>query len=577
MSSQTEEIKNRIDIVELIGSYLRLQKAGANFKALCPFHHEKTPSFNVSPARQIWHCFGCGKGGDQFTFLQEIDGVEFAEALRALAERAGVELRPEDREERSERARLFLLLEEATKFFESQLAPLESGGRTAPGGPAAKADPFDYLKKRGMTDDTIKEFRLGYAPAEWKELFNYLLGKGFKPDEMERAGVVLKSSGYGGAQAGRQNYFDRFRGRIIFPISDYNGKIIAFGGRIFPEKENEAKYVNSPETLLYQKSKVVYGLEKAKPEILRAGECVLVEGYMDAIMSHQAGVKNAVAVSGTALTEDQLKILRRFSDKLIAAFDMDSAGEGAAKRGISLAMTQNFEVKAAVLDGFKDPAEAVAKDAQIWSSAVAGAKHIVDFYIDSVLRKHNASTPEAKREFQKSVLPVVLAISELEQAHWIKRIADILNVREDAVWEALKKIRNSKHDPPAGRAGIRNNSGDNFLEKPQSKTRKDLLEARTIGILAKFPALSAKLDPEIRGVLPQENRTAIFAELFIKEISEAEVELISCQRELKKEYLKGRMQALSLEIGRNEKSGSGEVGRLAEEFKKTAEDLSKLN
>lgn len=568
MSSQTEEIKNRIDIVELIGSYLRLQKAGANFRALCPFHHEKTPSFNVSPARQIWHCFGCGKGGDQFTFLQEIDGVEFVEALRVLAERAGVELRPEDREERSERTRLFLLLEEATKFFEDNLAT---------GLPSALGNPVAYLHQRGLTDDTIKEFRLGYAPAEWKELFNYLLGKGFKPDEMERAGVILKSSGYGGAQAGRQNYFDRFRSRIIFPISDYNGKTIAFGGRIFPEKENEAKYVNSPETLLYQKSKVVYGLEKAKPEILRAGECVLVEGYMDAIMSHQAGVKNAVAVSGTALTEDQLKILRRFSDKLIAAFDMDSAGEGAAKRGISLAMAQNFEVRAAVLDGFKDPAEAVAKDAKIWVSAVAGAKHIVDFYIDSVLRKHNASTPEAKREFQKSVLPVVLAIPELEQAHWIKQIADILSVREDAVWEALKKIRNSKHDALAGRAGIQNNSGDNFLEKSQQKTRKDLLEARTIGILAKFPSLSAKLDPEIRGVLPQENRTAIFAELFIKEISEAEVELVSCQRELKKEYLKDKMRFLSLEIGRNEKSGSGSVDPLAEEFKKTAEELSKLN
>lgn len=568
MSSQTEEIKNRIDIVELIGSYLRLQKAGANFKALCPFHHEKTPSFNVSPARQIWHCFGCGKGGDQFTFLQEIDGVEFVEALRVLAERAGVELRPEDREERSERARLFLLLEEATKFFEANLAI---------GLPSALGNPIAYLHQRGLTDDTIKEFRLGYAPAEWKELFNYLLGKWFKPDEMERAGVVLKSSGYGGAQAGRQNYFDRFRGRIIFPISDYNGKVIAFGGRIFPEKENEAKYVNSPETLLYQKSKVVYGLEKAKPEILRAGECVLVEGYMDAIMSHQAGVKNAVAVSGTALTEDQLKILRRFSDKLIAAFDMDSAGEGAAKRGISLAMAQNFEVRAAVLDGFKDPAEAVAQDAKIWISAVAGAKHIVDFYIDSVLRKHNASTPEAKREFQKSVLPVVLAISELEQAHWIKRIADILSVRENAVWEALKKIQNSRLAGGQAKSESRNSIVADTLEESKVKTRKDLLEARTIGILAKFPALSAKLDPEIRGVLPQENRTAIFAELFIKEISEAEVELASCQRELKKEYLKNRMQILSLEIGKNEKSGSGAVDSLAEEFKKTAEKLAKLN
>jgi len=561
MSSQIEEIKNRIDIVELISSYLRLQKAGANFRGLCPFHREKTPSFNVSPVRQIWHCFGCGKGGDHFTFLQEIDGIEFGEALKTLAERAGVELRPEDREARSERDGLFKILEEAAKFFESNLATgLPSGNPVASG----------YLKSRGVTDETMKEFRLGYAPAEWKMLFNHLLGKGFKPDEMERAGVILKSSSYASASAGRKNYFDRFRGRIIFPILDYNGRVIAFGGRIYPEKENEAKYVNSPETPLYQKSKVIYGLDKAKSEILRAGVCILVEGYMDAIMSHQAGVKNTVAVSGTALTEEQLKILRRLTDKLIAAFDMDSAGEGAAKRGINLALLQNFEVKTAVLEKLKDPAEAVEKDPQIWISAVSNAKHIVDFYIDSVLKKHSPSTPEAKREFQKSVLPMVLATSDLERAHWTRRIAEILNIDETSVWDAMRKLNVRRPDDGAGTAGI------SALDKPKPKTRKELLEARTLGILAKFPMLSDKLEPEIRKALPQENRAVIFAELFIKEVSEAETEIVSCQKELKKEYLKDRMRTLSSVMAVKEKGG-GEVEALAEEFKKAVEELAKLN
>src|SRR3989338_7232586 len=323
MSSQIEEIKNRIDIVELISSYLRLQKAG-----------------------------------DHFTFLQEIDGIEFGEALKTLAERAGVELRPEDREARSERDGLFKILEEAAKFFESNLATgLPSGNPVASG----------YLKSRGVTDETMKEFRLGYAPAEWKMLFNHLLGKGFKPDEMERAGVILKSSSYASASAGRKNYFDRFRGRIIFPILDYNGRVIAFGGRIYPEKENEAKYVNSPETAFYQKSRILYGLNKSKQEILRTGECVLVEGYMDMVMSWQSGVKNVAASSGTALTLEQLKLLSSLCGKIILAFDIDVAGEAANKRGVNLLkniLEQNleFDVKVVKLDKFKDAADAVKED-----------------------------------------------------------------------------------------------------------------------------------------------------------------------------------------------------------------------
>ena len=548
MSSQVEEIKSRIDIVELIGSYLKLQKAGANFKASCPFHNERTPSFNVSPARQIWHCFGCGKGGDIFTFVQEIEGAEFPEALKTLAERAGVELHPEDPNLRSEKNRLFQLMEEAAKFFESNLAAKPpSGGLIA----------LAYLKNRGLADETVREFRLGYASEEWRALSQHLAAKGFQFSEMEKAGLVIK----------RSEYFDRFRGRIIFPIFDYNGRVIAFGGRIFPERENEAKYVNSPETPLYQKSLTLYGLNKSKQEILKKSECVLVEGYMDMIMSWQGGIKNVVASSGTALTEGQLKILRRLSEKLIAAFDLDEAGEGAAKRGITLALGAGFDVRVVARYGFKDPADAVAKDPKIWRSAVDGAEHIVKFYMNSIFKKYSPETFEAKREVQKTLLPVLASLPELELAHWIRETSGALNIKEEALWSAIAKAQPlvSKAEEPAEKSAA----------APQP-SRKSLLEGRILGIAAMYPSLVDKVDPVLDAILPKENRTAFFAELFLNTVSEAEVELVSCQKELKKEYIKEKLSKLSLEVARKEKGSEKEVDDLLLEFKKLTEELSRL-
>lgn len=550
MSSQIDEIKSRIDIVELIGSYLKLQKAGANFKAACPFHNERTPSFNVSPVRQIWHCFGCGKGGDIFTFVQEIDGADFPEALKALAERAGVELRPEDPNLRSEKNRLFQLMEEAAKFFEFNLAVKPpSGGFTA----------LEYLKKRGLADEAISEFRLGYASEEWRALTQHLAAKGFKFPEMEKAGLVIKS----------RDYLDRFRGRIIFPIFDYNGRVIAFGGRMFPERENEAKYVNSPETPLYQKSRTLYGLNKSKQEILKKGECVLVEGYMDMAMSWQGGVKNVVAVSGTALTDEQLKILRRLAEKLIAAFDLDEAGEGAAKRGIALALGAGFDVRVVASYGFKDPAEAVAADPEIWRSAVGGAEHIVQFYMNSIFKKYLPETFEAKREVQKTLLPILASLPELELAHWIREASGALNIKEEALWSAIAKAQPlvSKTDEFAQKSGVTQST---------APSRKTLLEGRILGIATMYPALAEKVDPAIGAILPKENRAAFFAELFLNTIIEAEAELVSCQKELKKEYIKEKLSKLSLEVARKEKGAEKEVGDLLLEFKKLTEELTRL-
>ena len=363
------------------------------------------------------------------------------------------------------------------------------------------------------------------------------------------------------------SYYDRFRGRIIFPIFDYNGRAIAFGGRIYPEKENEAKYVNSPETALYQKSKVLYGLNKSKQEILRTGECVLVEGYMDMIMSWQSGVKNITASSGTALTLEQLKLLSRLCGKIILAFDIDVAGDAANKRGINLLkniLEQNleFDVRVVKLDKFKDAADAVKEDPAVWRAAVTASVSIAKFYIDTALKKYGSGTPEAKTEFQRNVLPLVASLAELERAHWVREISNILNIREDLVWDALKRIdvKIPIQSKPA--------------EIVKNKPRKELLEERILSIAAKYPALSDKLDPEIAKLLPQENRTAIFAELFLNNLIEAETELIKCQRELKKEYLKERLTRLSGEISQKERSGSGDPNNLLNEFYKISKELT---
>ena len=471
-----------------------------------------------------------------FEFIQQIEGVEFGDALKTLAERAGVELKREDPRLKSERNRQFALLEEACKFFEFGLAVKPpSGGLTA----------LDYLKKRGLQNETIKTFRLGYASDEWRLLGGHLKQKGFSEKELENSGLAVKSG---------QGYYDRFRGRIMFPIFDYSGRVVAFGGRIYPEKPNEAKYVNSPETSLYQKSKILYGLNFAKSEILRASECVLVEGYMDAIMSWQGGIKNVVAASGTALTADQLKTIRRLAEKLIVAFDMDSAGEGASKRGIDLALTAGFDIRVAG-----------ALEEALWSRAVSASRHIAQFYIDSALKKHKPDSPEAKREFQRTVLPVISSLADLERAHWVREVSRILNIKEEAVWSASEKNKPAKETE---------NVFESAASKP--KARKELLEEKVLGIVAEYPALAPKLDPALKNLLAQNNKTAIFAELFLSSIIDAEAEFIKCQRELKKEYLREKLAYLSAEINSAEKTGGNNVADLLGEFQKISKELHTL-
>lgn len=476
ISSPIDEIKNRLDIVEVIGSYIKLQKVGANFRALCPFHSEKKPSFFVSPARQIWHCFGgCSEGGDVFKFVMKIEGIEFGDALRILAQKAGVELKSIRPELKTERQRLFEICELATRFFEKQLEESLAGKEAK-----------KYLLERGISEDSIKKWRLGYAPDTRQGLTDFLVSKGYKKEEIIKAGLTIPRDICSNSLGIRSNsrdvdVYDRFRGRIIFPIFDLNSYVVGFSGRVFKEKDKEeaAKYINTPNTLLYDKSRILYGLDKAKIEIRKKDNCILVEGYTDVIMAHQVGTENVIATSGTALTPQQLKILKRYSENLILGFDMDLAGDLATKRGIDLAQSLGFNIKIIQLPEGKDAAEIISKNPEIWLKTLENPESILEFYFRSAFSGRNSKTPEGKKEISKILLPVIKRIpNQIEKFYWIQKLAKDLEVKEETIEEELKKVKLEED--------IYGLEPEEQINLPQ-KSRKELLEERLLIMILKSP------------------------------------------------------------------------------------------
>ena len=479
MLSLIEEIKNRLDIVEVIGSYIKLQKSGINFRALCPFHSEKTPSFFVSPTRQIWHCFGCQKGGDIFGFIREIEGVEFGDALKLLAKRAGVELKKQDPRWQTAKQRLYEISEWACKFFEKQLESSQKGKEVK-----------KYLKDRGIKEKTIKEWRLGYAPDNWQGLSDFLVGKGYKREEVMKAGLAIISDKR--QATSDKKCYDRFRRRIMFPIFDLNNQVVGYGGRIFEATSNkqqatsiEAKYINTPNTLIYDKSRILYGLNKAKMEIRKQDQCILVEGYTDVIMSHQAGIKNVISTSGTTLTIFQLKILKRYSSNILTSFDMDIAGDSATKRGIDLAQSQDFNIRVAILPPETDPADCILKGLSIWEKAIKDAKSIIEYYFENAFSKYDKKTAQGKREISKIILPIIKRVSsKIEQCYWIRELAKKLEVREEDVWSDLQKV--TTHHSLGERKVF---PGDKGISQSDGgkKSRQEILEEKVISFLLKKP------------------------------------------------------------------------------------------
>lgn len=423
MDNTVQNIKDRLNIVDVIGGYLQLKKAGANFRALCPFHNERTPSFNVSAQRQIWHCFGCGAGGDIFGFVMQYENVDFKEALKILAAKAGVELpqyRPRDPHEQEEKDLLLRINDFAARAYHQNLIKDERA--------------TVYLRDRGLSAETITQWQIGFAPADFHFLHHSLLKKNLKEDFIIKSGVCVKGE--------KGPVYDRFRGRVTFPIFDYFGKAVGFSARILPGLDDgkTGKYINSPETLIYQKSKILFGLNFAKDEIRKNGEAIIVEGQMDCVASHQAGVKNVVASSGTALTLEQLNLLKRLTVNLKFCFDADQAGGNAMRRAVENVLGTDFSVKIIALEGAKDPDELIKKDPKAWQEAINAAPVFLDYYSKQLFKDFKGSVEE-KKQISRDILPLLAKLSDpVERDHYLSLLARDLGTEEKAIRQALEKV-----------------------------------------------------------------------------------------------------------------------------------------
>jgi len=440
-----DDIRSANTISEVVSEFLPLKKSGSNYKGLCPFHAEKTPSFMVNPEKRIFHCFGCGEGGNVFGFVMKNQNMTFPEAVRYLAKRGGVRipenLPPRQRERGREKERLQEANAAAADYFRENL--LGAQGKKA----------MAYLLQRGMSRETIDGFSLGYALASWDALSRALRAKGFKEAELVKAGLIVPRSSGG--------FNDRFRNRVIFPISDQQGNVIAFGGRIIGD--GEPKYLNSPETPLYNKSKVLYGFDRARDSFRREGFGVVVEGYFDCITAHQEGVRNVVATSGTALTDDHLRLMERYSPRWTVMFDGDTAGIRAAKRSLELFVTHGLFARGVLLPEGEDPDSFLSENgADAFRALLEGAKSLMDFFIERTVREHRTGTVEGKVAAVREVVPLLAKVKgNVELAEYVGLAAHRLGVKEEVLWSEVQATasKGKKGKPPVARAPLSLKSG----------------------------------------------------------------------------------------------------------------------
>lgn len=425
---QVDEVKQKIDIVELIGKYLSLKKAGRNYKGNCPFHGEKTPSFMVNQELQIFKCFGCGEGGDVFSFLQKVEGMNFYEALKTLAEQVGVKLvsyRMNNEEEKYDRLVKINII--ASDYYHFLLTKHKMGESA-----------LEYLKSRKVSDELIEKFKLGFAPDGWDYLTKFLINKKkFDLMDLISTGLVTKT-------------YDRFRNRVMFPLNNARGQTLGFAGRVLPGgDQNTGKYVNTSETEIYHKSEMLYGLDVTRSEIKAKNTAIIVEGEIDAIISWQSGIKNVVAIKGSALTEKQVQLLKRFTDTIILALDQDFAGDAAARRGIEIAEKNGLIVKVATWSEGKDPGDLAISHPEVWKTAVTSAIPVYDFYLNSAVSRFGLDV-SGKQKIIREILPIFAKIGdEIIKAHYILVFAKTLGVGEDDVRKQLSKVQ-TENRPPAG-------------------------------------------------------------------------------------------------------------------------------
>lgn len=436
MSDVISDIKARLSIEDVVSSYVQLKKAGRSYKGLCPFHSEKTPSFIVSPEKQIAYCFGCHKGGDIFKFIEEAEGVEFPEAVKILADKAGIKTDFERLNkkykagEKTVKDYLLDVHDEASKYFEESLFDKGEESREV----------LKYLEKRGIKEETIKEFRIGFAKDDFEGLYNHLTKKGFKKD------VLVKSGLFSSKDVGSSSLYDKFRARLMFPIFDQMGRVIAFGGRALKPDQNP-KYLNSPDTPLYSKGKVLFGLSHAKKAMKENDKVIVVEGYFDLISLYQVGICNVVASSGTALTPDQVALIKRFTKNIVACFDTDDAGIEATKRAYEVAQGQEIDMKTLKMPvGFKDPAdfmlESEASGKDDFLKMVDEASEFIEFYANLLVQKNDIKSLEGRRKFLDEIIPLLKVVkSSVRMDYFVRVVAEVLDTKEKFVYDEIANFK----------------------------------------------------------------------------------------------------------------------------------------
>jgi len=482
------EVKQRLDIVELVSEYVTLQKAGRNFKGLCPFHSEKHASFFVFPEQQSWHCFGaCGTGGDIFSFIMKKEGIDFGQALRLLAQRGGITLSPLEAPDKAgddRKERLFQINEAATEYYHHLLSSTKAGE-------AARS----YLARRKVMPETIKEFRLGFSPDAWETIKNYLLGKGYTEKELIEAGLIIAKE-EGGS-------YDRFRNRLMFPICDIQGRVTGFGARVLDD--SLPKYINSPQTPLFDKSSSLYGIDKAKSAIRKKNLVIIVEGYMDVLTAHQHDWQSVVGSMGTSLTEKQVEGIKRLTNNITLALDADLAGEEATLRGKAILAYSNAEANVILLPPGKDPDEVIREDPVLWQKLVEQAMPILDFAFQSVINKVDINKAKDKSLAVQKLLPSIYEIKDpVQQSHYLKKLARELKIEESAIKAALRESGAGRKRPQ--------------LSKPteQSRLARQLvsssIEEYCLALLLQYP----ELRPLARELSPEHFESTENREVFVK-------------------------------------------------------------
>ena len=472
-----DEVKSRLNIVDIIGEHVTLKKAGRNFKGLCPFHNEKTPSFMVSPDRQVFHCFGCGKGGSIIDFIMEYEHIEFPEALEELAERAGVTLTTHktDSPERKLKEQIYEVNALASEFYQYILTKHALGEKA-----------LLYLRNRGITDKSIKTFSLGYSPNSWEALYLFLKKKKYPDALIEQAGLGLH---------GNRGLYDRFRGRVMFTLRDQRGNVVGFSGRVLDPTVKEAKYINTAETPVYSKSNVLYALDVTHEAITKMNEAVVMEGEIDVISSFQAGISNVVAIKGSALTEGHVHLLRRYTERIIFSLDSDLAGDAAARRGIDIAEKAGLDMKVAVMPVGKDPDEAAREDPIAFKKALKKAVPIYDYFISSATKRFDITSAFGKKKASDELLPILSRIeNSIVQGHYIKKVAEALDVSEETIIDGMKHART-----PFGDERL---FSDTTKKESFAVSGQERLEVYCLGLLLQgdtkklFPSFIENIAPE---------------------------------------------------------------------------------